>query len=347
VLDSLEKLPWWAFFAAYLFFWLLVAVLVRNLLRQWLARVATAERSEVTEVLAASLPRPAAIGVFLVALAAGVRFLPVNERRLEEVHRLFGASFALLGVVIIVRVALRLIDAYGRSNPDLRSSAGVGKALTTVIGVCVSALLVSDALGVSLAPALTALGVGSLAVALALQDTLSNFFSGLYLVMDKPVRPGDLVRVDPSYEGYVEAIGWRSTHLRTLGNNRVIIPNGTMSKAIITNYSLPTAQVAASVRIDVGPEADVDRVEDFLKDEAQRAADIPGIAAEPAPSVSMAPGFADGLIGFTVSFFAQSFAQQYGIQHTLRMRIANRLKKEGVPLPIPPLTRAVGLLKRD
>ena len=70
--------------------------------------------------------------------------------------------------------------------------------------MAIVAVLVSDALGVSLAPALTALGVGSLAVALALQDTLSNFFSGLYLVVDKPVRPGDFIRIDPSYEGYVD-----------------------------------------------------------------------------------------------------------------------------------------------
>ncbi len=346
VLDTLEKVPTWAFFAAYLAFWLVVAVVVRNLLRRWLARIASSQKSEVTEVLAASLPRPAAVGVFLVAVAAGVRFLPVNEARLEAMHRLFGASLAVLGVVVIVRVVLRLVDAYGRSNPDLQSSAGIGKALTTIVGICVSALLVSDALGISLAPALTALGVGSLAVALALQDTLSNFFSGLYLLVDKPIRPGDLVRVDP-YEGYVESIGWRSTHLRTLANNRVIIPNGTLSKAIITNYSQPTALVQSNVRIDVGAEADVDRVEDFLTDEARRATDIPGIAAEPAATVSFTPGFSDGLLGFTVFFHAQTFAQQYGVQNALRKRIANRLKKEGVPLPLPPLAKAVSLLRRD
>jgi small-conductance mechanosensitive channel len=347
VLDYLERLPLWVFIAAYLAFWLLVAWIVRSLLRRWLGQIAAIQKNEVTEVLAASLPRPAGLGVFLFALAAGARFVPVNEHRQEEIHRAFGAAFAVLGVVVLVRIAIRAIDAYGRTNPDLRSSAGIGKAITIVIGICVTALLVSDALGVSLAPALAALGVGSLAVALALQDTLSNFFSGLYLVVDKPIRPGDMVRVDPSFEGYVEAIGWRSTHLRTLANNRVIIPNGTLSKAIITNYSQPTAQVQSSVRIDVGLDADVDRVDDFLNDEARRALDVPGIAAEPPPSVSLVPGFADGLIGFTVFFYAQSFAQQFGVQHALRKRIANRLKKEGVPLPVLPIARALTLLKRD
>jgi small-conductance mechanosensitive channel len=341
-LETLEKVPLWASWSTYLLVWLVLSLIVRNLLARWLGGVAKVQRTEVTEVLAASLPRPAAVGVFLLGLAEGARFLPATDAHTESLRRLLTAAFALLGAIVLVRVAIRLIDAYGRSNPDLRSSAGVGKALVVVLGISVSALLVSDALGISLAPALTALGVGSLAVALALQDTLSNFFSGLYLVVDKPIRPGEFVRVDPSYEGFVEAIGWRSTHLRTLANNRVIIPNGTLSKAIITNFSQPSAQVQASVRIDVGLDADVDRVEDALKDEVSRAVgDVPGMAAEPPPSVSLNPGFAEGLVGFTVFFYAQTFAQQYGAQHALRKRIALRLKKEGVPLPVPALLKAV------
>jgi small-conductance mechanosensitive channel len=346
-LETLEKLPLWAFLVAYLMFWTVVSVLVHSLLRRWLTGIAKVQHTEVTEVLAASLPRPAAVGVFLVGLAEGVRFLPASEVHVESIRRLFTASFALLGVAVIVRVAMRFIDAYGRSNPDLKSSAGIGKAITIVLGICLSAVLVSDALGISLAPALTALGVGSLAVALALQDTLSNFFSGLYLVVDKPIRPGDLVRVDPTYEGYVESIGWRSTHLRTLANNRVIIPNGTLSKAIITNYSEPTPLVQASVRVDVGLDAEIDRVEDILKDEAARAVDIPGLAAEPPPGVSLTPGFTDGLIGFTIFFHAQSFAQQYGVQNALRKRVALRLRKERVPLPVPALVKALGVGKHE
>ena len=346
-LDALQKLPMWAFLAAYVFACVLLALLVRNLLRRWLTDVARTQHTEITEVLAASLPRPAAVGVFLLALAQGVRFLHVDEERLDATRRLFGACFAILGVIVIVRVAMRLIDAYGRSNPELRSSAGIGKAITIVLGTCVMALLVSDALGISLAPALTALGVGSLAVALALQDTLSNFFSGLYLLFEKPIRPGELVRVDPSYEGYVESIGWRSTHLRTLANNRVIIPNGTLAKAIITNYSQPTSQVQASIRVDVAIDADVDQVEDIVADEARLAADIPGIAAEPAPSVSLTPGFVDGLVGFTIFFYAQTFALQYGVQSTLRKRVARRLKKEGVPLPVTALVKALAAGRRE
>jgi small-conductance mechanosensitive channel len=204
-------------------------------------------------------------------------------------------------------------------------------------------VLVSEALGISLAPALTALGVGSLAVALALQDTLSNFFSGLYIVVDKPVRPGDFIRIDPTYEGYVESIGWRSTHLRTIANNLVIIPNATLSKAIITNYTLPNPHVASNVRVDVAADSDIDRVEDALADEAKRALDLPGIAQAPVPSVTMNPGFVDGGIGFTVLFHVRSFGEQVNVQHAIRKRVAARFKKEGIALA----TVRTAVLKRE
>ncbi|HEX3344357.1 MAG TPA: mechanosensitive ion channel family protein, partial [Polyangiaceae bacterium] len=321
VLDWLEKLPTWSLVVAYAAFWSLVALLVGAGLRRSLAGIARHRRDELSDVLARSLPRPAGAAVLLVALAGGVRFLPFGPQRIVEAHRFIAVALCVLGVVVLMRVALRSIEAYGRSNPQLKSSAGIGKAITWVVGLAVVAALVSDALGVSLAPALTALGVGSLAVALALQDTLSNFFSGVYLVVDKPVRPGDFIRVDPTFEGYVESIGWRSTHLRTLANNLVILPNAVLSKSVITNYSLPTANIASSVRVDVAFGVDLDRVEDALADEAKRALDLPGMADVPAPSVTMSPGFVDGAVGFTVAFHVRSFADQSVVQPALRKRI--------------------------
>jgi small-conductance mechanosensitive channel len=149
--------------------------------------------------------------------------------------------------------------------------------------------------------------------------------------------------VDPTYEGYVESIGWRSTHLRTLANNLVIIPNATLSKAVITNYTLPTPHVAASVRIDVAPESDVDRVEDALADEAKRMTDVPGIAEAPAPGVALAPGFVDGAIGFTLYFHVRSFSEQVGVQHAVRKRVAARFRKDGIAFAAV----RTAVLKRD
>jgi small-conductance mechanosensitive channel len=343
VLAWLDRVPAWALALAYLVAWVLAAWLVARLLRRSLEHAASQSRSEVIEVLAKSLPRPAAMAVVLVSLAAGLRLAPLGPMHLLEVHRLLTFSLAVVGVAASMRIAFRAIDAFGRSHPDLRSSAGIGKGFVWIVGLAVVAVIASDALGVSLAPALTALGVGSLTLALALQDTLANFFAGVYLVVDKPVRPGDFIRVDPSFEGYVESIGWRSAHLRTLTNNLVIIPNSTLSKAVITNFTLPTPHVASNVRVDVPVSADVDQVEDALADEARRSLDVPGIADAPAPSVALAPGFIDGVVAFTVYFHVRSFADQVPVQHAIRKRIAARLRREGIALS----DARPGVIKRD
>jgi small-conductance mechanosensitive channel len=328
----LDRLPTWSAIAAYGAVCLLAGVLVRSLLRRWLAGVAAIRRDELSEVIALSVPRPAGVAVFLLGLAAGLRLVPLQQQRMLELHRILAVALAVLGVAVVMRVTFKSIDAYGRSNPQLRSSAGIGHAVTWIVGLATIAVILSDALGISLAPALTALGVGSLAVALAVQDTLSNFFSGLYIIFDKPVRPGDFIRVDPSYEGSVESIGWRSTHLRTLSNNLVVIPNATLSKAIITNYTLPTPSMSSSVRVDVVADSDIDQVENALADEAKRSVDIPGIAEAPAPSVALSPGFVEGGIAFSVFFQVTSFADQSAVQNTLRRRIARRFQKEGIAL---------------
>lgn len=329
-ISALTRLTEWTAGCLYALLWFLVALLVRSLLRRWLTHIHRDQQTELTEVLAQTVPRPAGIVVFLAGAATGLRFLTVPETRLLEIHRLLAFAMATVCVGLALRVALRSIDAYGRSNPALRSSAGIGRAVAWVLGLVIEAVLGSDLLGLSLAPALTAFGVGSLAVALALQDTLSNFFSGVYVILDKPIRPGDFVRVEPSYEGYVATIGWRSTQLRTLTNNIVIIPNGMLAKAVITNYAQPTPHIASSVRVDVPADTDVERVAAVLGEIAQGAADLPAVAGDPKPGVSLSPGFVDGCIAFTVTYSVVSFGEQAGVQNTLRMRIAAAFKKAGL-----------------
>jgi small-conductance mechanosensitive channel len=239
----------------------------------------------------------------------------------------------MLGVTVLMRIALNAISAYGESFPQLKSSAGIGRAITWVVGLALVAVLVSDALGVSLAPALTALGVGSLSVALALQDTLSNFFAGVYLLLDKPIRPGDFIRLDATTEGYVESIGWRSTHLRTLAPSAIIVPNATLSKAIITNFRQTNPRLLLATPIDVSLDADPDAVGALLADELKKAADLPGMDATAAPFVRLAIG--DRGLTFTLYCTVLPTADGGLVQQELRKRAIARLRREGLQLAEP------------
>ena len=139
-------------------------------------------------------------------------------------------------------------------------------------------------------PLLTALGVGGLAVALALQDTLSNLFGGFYVTVAGQIRLGDYIRLNSGEEGFITDISWRSTTICGISNNLVIIPNASMAKATITNFNLPEKRMAVSITVGVDYSCDPDHVETVLMDMAAKAADeIPSLLGDPLAEVRFAP----------------------------------------------------------
>jgi len=175
---------------------------------------------------------------------------------------------------------------------------------------------------------------------LALQETLSNFFSGLYLMADRPVRLNDYIKLDSNQEGYVLRIGWRSTVLRTLGNNFVVIPNSTLAKATITNYSAPDARVSYTLPVSVVRGTDPQQVEKVLLEAAQEAIrdGLEGLLASPAPSVGFIPGFGESSLDFQLYLQVRQFTDQYPVQSEMRKRIVKKFKEAGISMPFPART---------
>ncbi len=172
---------------------------------------------------------------------------------------------------MIARIALAAVTEYAAKNPSVKPAVGVARVAVRLLVGALAVIMALDSIGVPVTPLLTTLGVGSLAVALALQETLANFFAGLYLLADRPVRAGDYIKIDAAAgEGYVESIGWRSARLRTLANNTIIVPNQKLSQAILTNYHLPAAPVGMAVNITIAHDADAAKVETILNDELTR-----------------------------------------------------------------------------
>ena len=146
---------------------------------------------------------------------------------------------------------------------------------------------------------LAALGVGGLAVALALQDTLSNLFAGFYVSVARQIRIGDFVKIDAGQNGYVQDIGWRSTTLRDLSGNLIFIPNNKLAQSIVTNYNLPQRPVGLGITVPVTYDADPSQVERLLTEVGFAAiGQVPGLLKEPAPSAKFIPGFGKTIHGF-------------------------------------------------
>jgi small-conductance mechanosensitive channel len=335
VVRLLDHLPLWPLLCGYVLLALAAAVAVRNGLRRWLDRATGSKDPGRHRILTRTIPRPAGVAVFLLAIGLGLRFLPLPAHLETLTKHVFPFILATAAVTVAMRVALSAIGAYAETYPQLQST---GRVLTWIVGCALVAVLVSDALGISLAPALTALGVGSLSVALALQDTLSNFFSGVYLLIDRPIRPGDFIRLDGGHEGYVDAIGWRSTHLRTLTPSTVIVPNSTLSKAVITNFGTSNPRLLLATTLDVAVDEDPSKAEAALTDVAKGATDIAGVEAKPAPFVRFS--LDDRGLAFTLYVTVGEGADGGLVQQELRKRAIDRLRRDTIALaPVNPFAK--------
>jgi small-conductance mechanosensitive channel len=204
-------------------------------------------------------------------------------------------------------------------------------ALVSVLG----GLVILNGLGLSITPMLTALGVGGLAVALALQEPLANFFAGLFITLAGQIRVGDYVVLDSGQEGYVMDFSWRSTRLRMLANNLVVVPNSKLAQAILVNHHLPTRELAVLVEVGVDYGSDLLRVERVVTEIGRSVMqEVTGAVREFEPFIRYHT-FGDSSINFTVILRAHEFVDQYLIRHEFIKRLHARFDREGIVIPFP------------
>jgi small-conductance mechanosensitive channel len=209
--------------------------------------------------------------------------------------------------------------------------ANITRILVFIIGV----LIILQSLGISIAPILTALGVGGLAVALALQETLSNLFAGIQIIASKQIKPGDFVKLDSGEEGFVTDITWRYTTIRTLPNNMVIIPNAKLASALVTNYNSPEKEMAVLVQVGVSYDSDLEKVEKVVIEVGKEIMQevkggIPGFE----PFIRFHT-FGDFSINFSVILRGLEFVDQHLIRHEFTKRLHRRFNAEGIVIPFP------------
>jgi len=304
-------------------------------LRSWMRRTP----SRAAQAVHDALRGPTHIWNLILAMHFAIQSsaLPLHftDRAPEVLQVLFIASLTMM----FMRIAGELVRQLGDQIPGSTPATTLTQNLAQVVVVGLGVLVALRVIGIEITPLLTALGVGGLAVALALQDTLSNLFGGIYVSMAGQVRLGDYIKLNTSEEGYVTDIGWRSTIIRTLGGNMIIVPNAKLAQAIVTNYYLPQKAMGISLQVGVGYASDIDLVERVLLEIGKQAAsEVPGMLADPAPSVMLDPGFGDWSLNFQLGFQIAEFSNQASVRNELRKRILRRFREEGIEIPFPTRT---------
>lgn len=315
---------------------LLIGYIIRHLLFNILHKWAKKTESKLDDIIINATGRASIFWIVLLAIYMTVRTMDLGLRTSLLVEKGLISLLIFSVSLVIARIVGDFIKSYGERFEGVMPITTLTRNISRWVIIIIGLLIILNMLDISITPILTAFGVGGLAVALGLQDTLSNLFAGIYITVSKQIRVGDYIKLDTGDEGYVVDIGWRATRIRTLPNNLVIIPNAKLSQSIITNYHLPEKRMSLLIPISVSYESDPERIERILIDEAKKATkEIPGMVEEPEPFVRFIPGFGDFSLNFTLICQIKEFVDQYYVQHEMRKRIFRRFKEEGVEIPFP------------
>ncbi|MFB7651033.1 MULTISPECIES: mechanosensitive ion channel family protein [unclassified Streptomyces] len=319
---------------------LLGAFLLRMLLR-WLAGHAGRTRWSGDDVIVAALRTMAPWAAVSAGAAGAAAALPLTRAVQHNVNQVLTVLLIFVATVTAARLVAGLVRSVTTSRSGVAGSATIFVNITRILVLAIGFLVMLQTLGVSIAPLLTALGVGGLAVALALQDTLANLFAGIHILASKTVQPGDYIQLSSGEEGYVEDINWRQTTVRDLSNNLVVIPNGQLAQSNMTNFMRPEQQLTILVQVGVSYDSDLEHVERVtIEVVAEVMAEISGAVPEHEPAVRFHT-FGDSRIGMTVILGVGEFSDQYRIKHEFIKRLHRRYRTEGIRIPSPARTVAL------
>ncbi len=319
----------------------LVGLALRWLLLSRLQRWAVRTKWKWDDLLLGALSGPSVLWCLIAAVHVTVTAWPVSDRLQHLSGQLLFVLWMVSLTLAVLRASTDLIQQYSSQLSGALPLTSLTQNLTKGVIIVVGALMILNGLGIAITPLLTALGVGGLAVALGLQETLSNLFAGIYITMAHHVRLGDYIKLDSGEEGFVSDIGWRSTRLRTGPNNLIIIPNTKLGQSVVTNFDLPTSDLAVTVEVGVDYVSDLERVEKVTAEVGREVMkQVAGGVAEFEPVIRFHT-FGDSSINFTVVLRARTFGDQPLVKHEFIKRLHRRYAESGITIPFP--TRTVHL----
>lgn len=312
---------------------LAVGLLVRRLVLPLIARAAQRSTWRYDDALVEAARNPVLLWGALSGVYVGTRFLPFPP----DIDSVITTTFVVLGILSVTWFAARFAGLALQARSSAGALAGVSliSNVARIVVFTIGVLFILQALGISITPIITALGVGGLAVALALQDTLANLFSGIRILVAGKIRAGDFVRLENGLEGVVEDITLNQTTIRQLANNLVLVPNAKLAQAITTNYSLPETQLAVPVQVGVAYGSDLAQVEAVTLEVARAVqAEVDGAVRGFEPAVRFHT-FGDSAILFNAVLQAHTFEHRAIVISEFVKRLTERYRAEAIEIPFP------------
>jgi len=312
----------------------LIGLITDYILRRYVKKLADRTAWEGDELIVIALARKMPLWGLMGGILIALPFAPLAHKLVVGLEKGIGVGLVVSVTWVSANIASGLIQ--------VSAGAQLGGASTSIfrvlakVGVWGLGLTVAlHQVGISIAPILTALGVGGLAVALALQDTLSNLFAGINIIMSRQVKVGDFIKLDGGSEGFVEDINWRNTTLRAPANNLIIIPNNKLSTTIVTNHALPEPELLLVIPVSIAYRSNLAEVERITNEVAAETLHRFDAGVPDRPPVIRYNQLGESGIGFSTILRVKDYDSQFLVRHEFLKALMERYREESIEVALP------------
>jgi len=305
------------------------------IINRYIKRITRKTKTDIDDKLLAALQKPFIAGAVLIGVYFSLLQIDYLKRGIELVNDIFFVLGVLWAVFVLYRLTKIAMEKWIALNPGFQSMPRLVIKSLNVLVYLIGMMITLNHFNIEITPLVATLGIGGIAVGFALQDTLSNFFAGLHIISDKPIRIGDFIEMEGGLNGYVEDIGWRSTRIRTLPNTLIVVPNSKIASTIITNNSLPVPEMSIVIQCGVAYTSNLEKVEKVTIDAARKIQKtVQGAVKDFEPFIRYHT-FGDSNINFSIILRVKSFVDRYLVTHELIKSLKKAYDKADIEISWP------------
>lgn len=308
-----------------------------SILERAVLRLVSKTKTDLDDIIIKKSSKPISILLLLIALRISINEIAIIDSTQTMIHDMIYSLIVIVAAYIVYVITDVLIVELWKGFSQ-KADLKTGESLTAIINGFVKIILILLSLvyilhiwDVEIVPILGALGIAGLAVALALQPTLSNIFSGISIILDKSISVGDLIYLDNETKGTIEKIGLRSTRIKTFDNELLIIPNNKLAEGKIQNVALPEPKSRVVIKFSVAYGSEIEKVKKIVLKEINS---IKNISKDPLPLVRFIEMTSSSL-DFKVYFYVDSYQHRFDAIDEANTKIYNALNKNKIRIPFP------------
>ncbi len=307
---------------------------------RWLKKKAESTESPLDDIILMAVGTPLVVAIIAFSVYIALTRFDIVPASMGWIitNQVINAVFILFGAWIASVFSYNLLRTYGTLVAE-KTETDLDDRLMPILEIAaryliwfVAFLLILAEFKIDITPLLAGAGIGALALALAAQDIIGNFFSGAIIAMDKPFKIGDRVKID-TFFGDVMSIGPRSTRLKSLDNQIVTFPNSKVTSSVVINYAMPDTNLKIRIPFSVAYGSDMDTVKEILLSIAREAAEKTSwVITDPAPSVYFLE-FGESSLNGQLILWTNNYDSAWDVQDYVNSRIALRFAEEKIEIP--------------